>query len=201
MNRPFHPGAATGSGSRRSRTFLSVSGWRGLFWKRLLKNRLAAAGGGVLLLVFLLLAVAAPLVAPHKIPLPRTCTIASNPRRWPIRSARMISARDVLSRVIHGARISLRVGITAVLIALVVGVPIGLASGYWGGALDQALMRAMDLMLAFPSILLAIAIVAILGTGAGKRDAGRRNRGGAAVRAAGAGGRRWPCADRITFRP
>ena len=51
------------------------------------------------------------------------------------------------------------------LIALVLGVPIGLVSGYWGGALDQVLMRAMDLMLAFPSILLAIAIVAILGPG------------------------------------
>jgi ABC-type dipeptide/oligopeptide/nickel transport system permease subunit len=142
---------------------LSVSGWGGLFWKRLLKNRLAAAAG-VLLLAFLLLAVAAPLVAPHD-PLAQNLYDRLQPPSLSNPFGTDDFGRDVLSRVIHGARISLRVGVTAVLIALVAGVPIGLSSGYWGGALDQALMRAMDLMLAFPSILLAIAIVAILGPG------------------------------------
>lgn len=162
MNRPFHTGAGQVA-EAGDPPVLSVSGWGGLFWKRLLKNRLAA-GGAVLLLAFLLLAVAAPLVAPHD-PLAQNLYDRLQPPSLSNPFGTDDFGRDVLSRVIHGARISLRVGVSAVLIALVVGVPIGLASGYWGGALDQALMRAMDLMLAFPSILLAIAIVAILGPG------------------------------------
>ena len=142
---------------------LQADGWGGLFWKRLLKNRLAAAGG-LLLLGFLLLAIAAPLAAPHD-PFAQNLYERLQPPSLANPFGTDDFGRDVLSRVVHGARISLRVGVTAVLIALIVGVPIGLASGYWGGALDQALMRAMDLMLAFPSILLAIAIVAILGPG------------------------------------
>jgi peptide/nickel transport system permease protein len=73
--------------------------------------------------------------------------------------------RDILSRVIFGSRISLRIGLIAVVIALTLGTGIGLIAGYWGGVLDQVLMRLMDLVLAFPSILLAIGIVAILGPG------------------------------------
>ena len=142
---------------------LQADGWGGLFWKRLLKNRLAAAGG-LLLLGFLLLAIAAPLAAPHD-PFAQNLYERLQPPSLANPFGTDDFGRDVLSRVVHGARISLRVGVTAVLIALIVGVPIGLASGYWGGALDQALMRAMDLMLAFPSILLAIAIVSILGPG------------------------------------
>ncbi len=142
---------------------LQAAGWGGLFWKRLLKNRLAAAGG-ILLLGFLLLAIAAPLAAPHD-PFAQNLYERLQPPSLTHPFGTDDFGRDVLSRVIHGARISLRVGFSAVLIALIAGVPIGLVSGYWGGALDQALMRAMDLMLAFPSILLAIAIVAILGPG------------------------------------
>ena len=70
--------------------------------------------------------------------------------------------RDVLSRVLHGARISLVVGLVAVSIAVGVGTPIGLVSGYYGGALDLVLMRLVDVMLAFPGILLALAIVSVL---------------------------------------
>ncbi len=142
---------------------LQSQGWGGLFWKRLLKNRMAT-GGGILLLGFLLLAIAAPLAAPHD-PFQQDLYERLQPPSLAHPFGTDDFGRDVLSRVIHGARISLRVGVTAVLIALIVGVPIGLVSGYCGGALDQALMRAMDLMLAFPSILLAIAIVAILGPG------------------------------------
>lgn len=162
MNRSFHPDGGTGVEAARSQV-PADAGWGGLFWKRLLKNRLAAAGG-VLLLGFLLLAIAAPLAAPQD-PYAQNLYERLQPPSLANPFGTDDFGRDVLSRVIHGARISLRVGITAVLIALVLGVPIGLVSGYWGGALDQVLMRAMDLMLAFPSILLAIAIVAILGPG------------------------------------
>ena len=162
MNRSFHPDGGTGVGAAGSQV-LAGAGWGGLFWKRLLKNRLAAAGG-VLLLGFLLLAIAAPLAAPQD-PFAQNLYERLQPPSLANPFGTDDFGRDVLSRVIHGARISLRVGVTAVLIALVLGVPIGLVSGYWGGAMDQVLMRAMDLMLAFPSILLAIAIVAILGPG------------------------------------
>lgn len=162
MNRSFHPAVGTGVEVDGSQ-ILPGAGWGGLFRKRLLKNRLAAVGG-VLLLGFLLVAIAAPLAAPRD-PFDQNLYERLQPPSLAHPFGTDDFGRDVLSRVIYGARISLRIGVAAVLIALVLGVPIGLVSGYRGGALDQVLMRTMDLMLAFPSILLAIAIVAILGPG------------------------------------
>ncbi len=75
--------------------------------------------------------------------------------------------RDVLSRVVVAARVSLQVGFIAVGFALVVGVPIGLVAGYYRGAIDALLMRLMDILFSFPAILLAIAILAVLGPGIG----------------------------------
>jgi peptide/nickel transport system permease protein len=71
--------------------------------------------------------------------------------------------RDILARLIFGTRISLQVGIVAVGIAATIGTTVGLVAGYRGGALDNALMRAVDVFLAFPVIVLAIAIIAVLG--------------------------------------
>lgn len=71
--------------------------------------------------------------------------------------------RDMLSRVIVGARISLKIGVLSVCLAIVLGVPLGLAAGYFGGVLDLLAMRAIDVILAFPGILLAIALMAVLG--------------------------------------
>ncbi len=73
--------------------------------------------------------------------------------------------RDMLSRIIYGAHVSLRVGLEAVLISLLLGITIGASAGYYGGKVDQLLMRLMDIMLAFPSLLLAIAFMAVLGRG------------------------------------
>jgi peptide/nickel transport system permease protein len=73
--------------------------------------------------------------------------------------------RDILSRIIFGSRTSLRVGLIAVVIAATIGTLLGLAAGYTGGWLDIGIMRAVDVLLAFPGILLAIAIVAVLGPG------------------------------------
>ncbi len=138
-------------------------GWAGVLWRRLGVNRLAVAGG-VLLLGFLLLALAAPLVAPYD-PLEQDLYSRLSPPSPTHPFGTDDFGRDILSRVIFGCRVSLRIGVVAVLIALILGTAIGLAGGYWGGLLDQALMRAMDLMLAFPTILLAIGIVAVLGPG------------------------------------
>lgn len=71
--------------------------------------------------------------------------------------------RDIFSRVIYGARISLQVGIVAVSFALLAGVPLGLVSGYFKGYVDEAIMRSMDVVFSFPAILLAIAVMAVLG--------------------------------------
>ena len=74
----------------------------------------------------------------------------------------MTSSGDGASRVLHGARISLTVGLIAVSIAVGVGAPLGLVSGYYGGRLDGLVMRVMDVLLAFPGILLALAIASVL---------------------------------------
>jgi peptide/nickel transport system permease protein len=73
--------------------------------------------------------------------------------------------RDILSRVIYGARISLLAGVVSVAIALVAGVGLGILSGYWGGWVDDAIMRLMDALLSFPAIVLALAIAAAIGAG------------------------------------
>ena len=75
--------------------------------------------------------------------------------------------RDVASRVMYGARVSLLVGVISVSIAVALGAPLGLVSGYYGGRLDALIMRVMDVLLAFPGILLALAIVSVLSPGLG----------------------------------
>jgi peptide/nickel transport system permease protein len=73
--------------------------------------------------------------------------------------------RDVLSRVLYGARVSLSVGLASVSLAVAIGLPSGLVAGYYGGKIDMIIMRVMDGLFAFPSLLLALAIVAVLGAG------------------------------------
>ncbi len=118
--------------------------------------------GSALILAFLAMALAAPLLAPYD-PLAQDLS----QRLQSPSSAHWLGTddfgRDVLSRVLHGARVSLRLGLVAVGLALAIGGVIGLLAGYYGGWFDLIGMRFMDLMLAFPSILLAIVVVAILG--------------------------------------
>lgn len=130
-----------------------------------LRNRLAVAGLVVLALLTIV-AIFAPLIAPYDI---NDVNIAD--RFSPPSSDYLFGTdelgRDIFSRVVIAARVSLRVGFIAVGIALVIGVPIGLVSGYYGGAIDSFLMRVMDVLFSFPAILLAIAILAVLGPGVG----------------------------------
>jgi ABC-type dipeptide/oligopeptide/nickel transport system permease subunit len=82
---------------------------------------------------------------------------------WPHLLGTDILGRDVFSRLVYGSRLSLMIGFISVLVGASVGVPLGLVSSYWGGMVDIVVMRVIDVMLAFPSILLAVCIVAILG--------------------------------------
>ena len=91
--------------------------------------------------------------------------------------------RDVLSRLIHGTRLSLLIGFVAVGLSLSGGILLGLLAGFFRGWIEFAIMRLMDIMLALPSLLLAIAVVAVLGPGLAQRDARDRDRHAAALRA------------------
>ncbi len=138
-------------------------GWGQLVWRRFKSNR-AAVVGAAFMALFLALAAFAPLAAPYD-PIAQDLynRLAAPSFDHPFGTDDF--GRDILSRVIYGTRISLRIGVVCVLIALVAGTAIGLVAGYYGGVIDQILMRLMDLVLAFPSILLAIGIVAVLGPG------------------------------------
>lgn len=133
------------------------------FWRRLRKNKLAMASL-VFLLSLTLVAVFAPFVAPYDPYLSDMPKALQGPSSEHLMGNDELG-RDILSRIIYGARISLRVGLIAVGIALSVGMVVGSLAGYYGGRLDNIIMRFMDIMLAFPSILLAIALMAVLGRG------------------------------------
>ena len=118
--------------------------------------------GAVLVVGFALMALLADVVAPYD-PLAQDLSVRLQPPSAEHWLGTDDFGRDVLSRVLHGSRVSLRLGLVAVAVALLVGGMIGLLAGYYGGVFDLLGMRVMDLMLAFPSILLSIVVVAILG--------------------------------------
>jgi peptide/nickel transport system permease protein len=130
---------------------------------RELRKDKAAMLGLVLLVLIGLAALLAPVISPFD-PLD-----ISHGRFRPPNSMHRLGTdelgRDLLSRMLFGARISLRVGIISVGIAAAIGIPLGLISGYFGETIDNIISRVMDILLAFPGILLAIMIVAVLGPG------------------------------------
>ena len=132
-------------------------------WRRLRRQRLAMVGGGILFLL-LFVALCAPVLAPHD-PMEQNLYARLQPPSLDHPLGTDDFGRDILSRIIYGSRISLRVGVASITAALLVGTLLGLWAGYWGGWVDTLIMRCMDLLLAFPSILLAIAIVAVVGPG------------------------------------
>jgi peptide/nickel transport system permease protein len=130
-------------------------------FKRLLKN-FAFTSGLILTVALIIVALAAPLVAPHDPNQQETSRRLEAPSKQHLLGLDDLG-RDVFSRIVWGSRVSLRVGFSVVLIAATIGVTLGAISGYFGGLVDVAVMRLCDILLAFPGILLAIALVAVLG--------------------------------------
>jgi dipeptide transport system permease protein len=139
------------------------------FW-RYFKGNKGALAGLVFVTFVLLMAMLAPWLAPYPPDLTDN-TVFLAPPFWQIggSTAHLLGTdaigRDMLSRLMHGARLSLVIGIAVVSISVVVGTGLGLLAGYFKGLLETAIMRMMDIILTLPSLLLAIVIVAILGPG------------------------------------
>ena len=139
------------------------------FWFYFSQNRGAVIGLGVFVLL-VLTAIFAPLIAPHE-PTQQYRDALLVPPIWQDggRAGFLLGTdavgRDMLSRLIYGAQYSLFIGIVVVAIALTGGIFIGLLAGFYGGWVDTVIMRVMDVILAFPSLLLALVLVAVLGPG------------------------------------
>lgn len=121
--------------------------------------------GGVIVCIILLCAIFAPLIATHDPYEMDMANILLKPGEQGHFLGTDQYGRDLFTRIIYGARVSLVVGISSVFISMIIGVTVGLISGYFGGIIDAFFMRIVDIFLSFPVILLAIALVATLGTG------------------------------------
>ncbi|MGJ7035406.1 nickel transporter permease [Anoxybacillus eryuanensis] len=130
-------------------------------WIRFRKNKMALVGSGIVLF-FILLAVFAPFIAPYDMNDQQLSLRLQAPSKEHIFGTDDFG-RDIFSRVVYGARISLWVGFFSVLGSVVIGSLLGIIAGYYGRWIDAVISRIFDIMLAFPSILLAIGIVAVLG--------------------------------------
>jgi len=131
------------------------------FLRRLSKNPVIPAGALIILLV-IIVGTLAPMLSPY------------NPSKMHIRNRREAPSqehwlgtdrlgRDIFSRMVWGTRVSLVIGVLAVTVSMIIGVVIGLTGGYYGGMLDEVLMRAMDIIFSIPALLLAIALIAVTG--------------------------------------
>ena len=137
---------------------------RGLWqnaWKRLKRNKRAMVGMYIMLAI-LLLAIFAPVIAPYGYD-DQVLTEAFQSPSLKHLCGTDNFGRDVFSRLLYGGRISLTLGLIAVALSTIVGIIVGAISGYYGGAVDNLIMRCMDIMQSIPSILLAIAIASTLG--------------------------------------
>jgi peptide/nickel transport system permease protein len=137
-----------------------VSPWKEA-WLSFCKNRLALAGLGIVLF-FIILAIIAPFIAPYSFQEQELTNrlLAPSSEHW---FGTDDFGRDIFSRILYGSRISLWVGFFSVLGSSIIGSLLGILAGYYGRWVDTIISRTFDIMLAFPSILLAIAVVAILG--------------------------------------
>ena len=133
------------------------------FWRRFRRKHLALSSG-VFLLLLILAAILAPWLAPYDPATPDYDNVLMGPSLLHLCGTDTFG-RDIFSRIIWGGRISLSVGFISVALGGLAGVTLGLISGFFGGIIDSLIMRVMDVLLAFPGILLAIGVIALLGPG------------------------------------
>ncbi|WP_338537329.1 nickel transporter permease [Helicovermis profundi] len=134
--------------------------WLNVF-KRLRKSK-TSMFGLFIVAVLVFLTVFAPLIAPHD-PIVGQLALRHNAPSADYLFGTDSQGRDVFSRILYGAKITVQIGVISVGIALIIGTLLGVLAGYYGKKIDMIIMRLMDIMLAFPTILLALAIVSILG--------------------------------------
>ncbi len=132
-------------------------------WAKLRRNR-AALVGGILLLIYVLTALLAPVLFPGNPSAPNLMKSLERPSlEHPLGTDEL--GRSILGRIIYGSRVSLLIAVGVISVGLIIGIPLGLMSGYYGGKVDFGIQRVTDTMLAFPGFLLALAMVAVLGVG------------------------------------
>ena len=133
-------------------------------WRRL-RYSITARIGMVIVAIILLAAILTPIIDQYNPKLDSDLENSRQPPSWQHIMGTDNLGRDIFRRILHGARLSLGVGIVAVAISGTGGTILGLVSGYFGGTVDMVIMRIVDILMAFPGMLLAIAIVAARGTG------------------------------------
>lgn len=131
------------------------------FFRKLKKNK-AALAGGILIILFIIVAIVGPYFTPYE-PNKQIITEKLNGPSLDHWFGTDHLGRDIFSRVIHGMKLTLYIGFFSVILGATVGVLLGILAGYYGKMTDTIIMRAMDVLLAFPGILLALAIVSVLG--------------------------------------
>jgi len=127
--------------------------------QRLRRSKTAMVGLAIVVLL-LLVAASASLIAPYSPT--QTGPVSISPPTWDNVMGTDLLGRDVFSRVIHGSRVSVYVGVVSIIASLLIGIPLGTIAGFYGGRIDNLIMRLMDVMLAFPIFLLAIVLMVIL---------------------------------------
>ena len=130
-------------------------------WRRLLANK-AAVAGGVILLILIFLAIFAPWIAPHSYSY-QNLELGAQPPSANFLLGTDTLGRDLFSRILYGARVSLLVGFVATGVALVIGVSWGIIAGYFGGRIDSVMMRIVDVLYGLPFIIFIILLMVIFG--------------------------------------
>ena len=130
-------------------------------WRRLLANK-AAVAGGLVLLILIVLAIFAPWIAPHSYSY-QNLDLGAQPPSAEFLLGTDTLGRDLFSRILYGARVSLLVGFVATAVALVIGVSWGIIAGYFGGRVDSVMMRIVDVLYGLPFIIFIILLMVIFG--------------------------------------
>ena len=130
-------------------------------WRRLLANK-AAVAGGIILLILIFLAIFAPWIAPHSYSY-QNLELGAQPPSGNFLLGTDTLGRDLFSRILYGARVSLMVGFVATGVALVIGVSWGIIAGYFGGRIDSVMMRIVDVLYGLPFIIFIILLMVIFG--------------------------------------